>query len=408
MCLAITTILGIAANNEFIMSLTSVYNLLIISGGLLQIGVVLQDLVADTLCYEIVPKQIDGVNRSKQDIRDEIGLVQQITKIFEIAAAIIGVGISGYVAQHLAYENVAKLIFIVPLLSIVGVLICKDEPKVETQPKNLTLLFGGVGYLGFVACMATIKYDYSQEVVFIVAMFIVISLLYKMCKHLDSKQKKEVLGILLMFFAFRSIPTYSPGVDWWQIDELGFTPKFKANLDQINLFLGFIGVWFFARKALRTDLRKVLLILTLIHVILQLPMIAMSYGLHNFTMEHFGFGARTIAFFDASMEAPFQRLGFLLMTAALTYYAPKKDIASWFALSMGLMSLAFVYSARIIKKYLAKIYIIERGDYHNIKGLLISTASINLILPIVAIMIVSYFCFSNKELQGTNENQNSR
>jgi hypothetical protein len=399
MVIGISIIILLARNNIWLLSLTSAFNLLIISGCFMQVGIVLQDLVADTLCYEIVPKQINGMPRDAATIRTEIGAIQQISRIVEIGAAIIGVGISGYLAENLDYSQVAIGILLVPILSIVGALFVKENAQTEALSGNGKLLLGGLIYLVFIISMASIKFEYNQEIIFIVAMIIVIALLKITCEHLDKVQKKEVFGILLMFFAFRAVPTYSPGIDWWQIDELGFNPKFKANLDQINLILGFLGVWLFAKKALKTDLRLVLLVLTLIHVALQLPMVAMSFGLHHWTMEHFGFGAKSIALFDASVEGPFQRLGYLLLTAALTYYAPKKNIASWFALSMGLMSLAFVYMGRIIKKYLAKIYIIERGDYHNIKGLLVATTSLNLLLPLVAIIIVSLFFMKEKKLR---------
>ena len=189
--------------------------------------------------------------------------------------------------------------------------------------------------------------------------------------------------MLVLIFAYRASPTFGPGVDWWQIDELKFTPEFFALLQQIGMVLGFLGVWFFGKKIIAKNFAVVILVINTIHVLLQLPMIAMSFGFHEWTMKNFGFGAKVIALFDNTMEGPFQRLGFLILCSAATYFAPKKNLVSWFALVMSLMSLVLVSGSRIIKKYLSIIYPIERGNYENVSSLMIATTTINFLLPTI-------------------------
>jgi hypothetical protein len=113
----------------------------------------------------------------------------------------------------------------------------------------------------------------------------------------------------------------------------------------------------------------------------------MAYGLHEWTEKHFGFGAKTIAVLDTTVVGPFQKLGFLVLCTAITLYAPKKNIASWFALTMSLMGLALVSGGRIIKRILSEVFVVERGQYEQIGELMIATTLINFLLPTIAILL---------------------
>jgi hypothetical protein len=77
----------------------------------------------------------------------------------------------------------------------------------------------------------------------------------------------------------------------------------------------------------------------------------------------------------------------MLCTIA-TFYAPKHNIASWFALVMSLMSLAYVSGGRIITRILSEIYIVERGHYENIPELMIVTSAINFLMPTIVILLL--------------------
>jgi hypothetical protein len=88
---------------------------------------------------------------------------------------------------------------------------------------------------------------------------------------------------------------------------------------------------------------------------LQLPMIAMAYGFHEWTIQHFSFGARSITLVDNMAEGLFTKLGFLMLCKVATYYMPKKNIATWFALVTNLMSLAYVSGGRILTKIISNL-----------------------------------------------------
>ncbi len=373
---------AVAHQYEAIMKLASIYKLLIFSGFLVTLGVILQDLVADTLCNEVVDKR-----QSKEAIKKEIGNIQIIVQVVQILAAMIAVSISGIIASKFGYVAISYFIPIVTLISVIGSLLVKKEPIIALEKIDPKILFYGIIYLSVIIFFALLDFSYSQEVIFIAGMIIVSTALYKICSHLSRRQKKEIFCILLVIFTYRAVPTYGPGIGWWQIDVLKFTPEYYSILYQIATFLSFIGLWFFAKRIINRDVGMVLLILNSIHVTLQLPMIAMAYGFHEWTMEHFGFGARSITLIDNMAEGPFTKLGFLMLCTVATYYAPKKNIATWFALVMSLMSLAYVSGGRILTKIISNLYVIERGYYENVGTSMIVTTLITFLMPTIVILL---------------------
>ncbi len=372
----------VANGYEIITNLSSTYKLLVFSGFLVTLGVILQDLVADTLCNEVVDK-----HKSEESIRQEIGNIQILVRMTQIVAGMIAIGISGVIASKFGYATISYFIPIISLISISGSLIIRKEPIVRLEKMDMKICSYGLLYLSVIILFIFIDFDYSKEVIFTVGMIIVSTALYKICDHLSAKQKKEIFCILLVIFTCRAVPVYGPGISWWQIDVLEFTPEYYSILAQIGKVLSVIGLWFFSKKIINRDVGVVMLGLNSIHVILQLPMIAMAFGFHQWTMENFGFGAKAITIVDNIAEGPFLQLSFLMLCTVATYYAPKKNIATWFALVMSLMSLAYVSGGRIFTKYLSNLYPIERGNYENIGELMIVTSLINFLMPTIIILI---------------------
>ncbi len=62
----------------------------------------------------------------------------------------------------------------------------------------------------------------------------------------------------------------------------------------------------------------------------------MAYGFHEWTIEHFGFGARSVALVDNMAEEPFLKFSFFMLCT----------VATWFALLTSVMSLAYVSGGR--------------------------------------------------------------
>ena len=336
--------ISIANNYMAITSLATTYQLLIIAGFFVSCGMVLQDLIADTLCFEVV----DKVNRSAEDIKKEIGNVQLLVRIVSILSSMLALFISGIISSKYSYATISFALPVVALSSVIGSLIIKTEPKTIEEKPNKEIIFGGFIYVFFILLSALLDFKYSQESIFFVGMTVVSLSLYKICKPLELNKQKEILAILVVIFTIRAVPTYGPGIEWWQIDVLGFNQEFMATLGQIGTFLIFIGLLVFSKQLMNRNFGLMLLLLNTIHVVLQLPIIGMAFGLHEWTMQNFGFGAKTIALIDSTAEAPFGQLNFFMLCTIATYYAPKHNIATWFALVMSIMSLAYVQGGRIL------------------------------------------------------------
>lgn len=381
--------ISIANNITCITSLTTTYNLLLLGGFLGSCGFVLQDLVADTLCYEVIDKYDENLKPKQDDeIKNDIANLQMLIRVICIpVASILAAYLSEFISVRYDYKIISLILPITAIFSIIGSVLISEEPKVVKERINISILIFGMFYALIALIFALINFKYSQELVFLVGMLVVSIALYKICDPLTLEEKKEVFAILIVIFVTRSVPTYGPGVEWWQIDVLGFTPDFFAKLVQFSLVLSFLGLWIFGKKLVNYNIAIVLLVLNIIHVILQLPMIAMAFGLHEWTEQYLGFGARTIAFLDNTAEAPFTQLNFFLLCTIATYRAPKHNVANWFALVMSLMSLAYVFLARIIKRYLSEIFVIERGQYDNVADLMIATTLINFAVPTIVILV---------------------
>ncbi len=60
-------------------------------------------------------------------------------------------------------------------------------------------------------------------------------------KGLDPRKRRDILGIAIIIFIFRAMPTIGAGASWWQIDVLHFDEAFFGTLRQISSILAIIG-----------------------------------------------------------------------------------------------------------------------------------------------------------------------
>jgi hypothetical protein len=68
------------------------------------------------------------------------------------------------------------------------------------------------------------------------------------------------------------------------------------------------------------------------------------------------------------------------------YYAPPGHRATWFALMASLMNIALVAS-QLQTKYLNDVFVVGRGQYTELKPLLIWTVVLSFIIPVGAIAL---------------------
>jgi hypothetical protein len=167
---------------------------------------------------------------------------------------------------------------------------------------------------------------------------------------------------------------------------LKFDEAFYGTLRQMAAFIAIAAMWIFSKQLTEYSVTTVLFWLAVAGAILSLPNIGLFYGLHHWTEENFGFGARAIAIIDAATTSPFAQLSMIPLLTLIAFFAPAGHRATWFALMASLMNLALV-AGQLQTKYLNQTFVVGRGEYSELGALLIIAAALGLILPVGAIML---------------------
>jgi len=388
--IALSTILmiGLVGNKSWVhfASIEYVYILASVIG---VVGFVLQDVVADTMSTEVVDR-----TKSREIVERELAMVQVLGRLALSISGFIVAGLGGWLAQIFSYETIFEISLFVPILSIVGVSIVKLDVA-KSSPIDCKILCGGLLFAVFVIFMGYNDFKYSQEIVFIVS-FVVISYMIKdVINDLDEKTKRKIIIATIVIFVYRAMPGVGPGVTWWEIDVLHFDKAFFGTLAQIGAGLAILGMWFLSDWITKKPISWTLIMLTIVGTILSLPIVGMYFGLHHWTEQIFGFGAKTIALIDTAAESPFAGLSMIPLLTLIAIYAPEGKRATWFALMASMMNLALT-AGGLFTKYLNKIFVVSRNvvqngvvvshaDYSQLGKLLILVTSINFIVPIFVI-----------------------
>ncbi|RYE13765.1 MAG: hypothetical protein EOP34_08095 [Rickettsiales bacterium] len=210
--LSIGIIINIFIANNYYVKNMSIYSLLIISGALIQLGLAIQDLVADTLCYDAVDKYDNNGNQLSDDvIKDEIAKIQIIVKVTDIIAAMLAAIISGFIASRYSYANISYFSLVIVIISILGIIIYPKEPYIKLEKFNPQIIYGGILYLLFILFIALLRIDNSDIFILTVGTLIISYLLHKLCEPLEKNYRIEIFKMLLIIFAFRATPSYGRG-----------------------------------------------------------------------------------------------------------------------------------------------------------------------------------------------------
>jgi hypothetical protein len=353
---------------------------------LIVLGTVIQDVVADAMSTEVVSRvDATGNARPDEDVRAELGMVQVLGRL-ALGIGILSVaGMSGWLAQFFARETVFLLGLTIPAISIVGVMLIRVETK-ERRPLDWRIVGGGSAFGFAVLAVAFAGPPFAQEAIFILSMLVICTMLYLVTREIDPATRRAILATSIVIFAFRATPSVGDGYFWWTLDVLKFDEAFYGLLRQTAAIIAIGAMWIFSKQLTEYSVTKVLLWLAIAGAILSLPNISLFYGLHHWTEEMFGFGARTIAVIDAAATSPFAQLSMIPLLSLIAFYAPAGQRATWFALMASLMNMALV-AGQLQTKYLNEIFVVQRGDYSELGMLLITAACLGVIIPIAAIAV---------------------
>jgi len=351
---------------------------------LLVLGTVLQDVVADAMTTEVVPRtEPDGTPRGDDAVRADLGMVQLLGRMSLSLGVLSVAGLSGWIAQFLPRETVFLIGLVIPGITLFAAVVVREAAH-EPQKPDWRILGGGLLFGAAVVAVALGGLPYAQEIVFVLSMAVIVRMLALVTRDLDRDSRRAILFTSMIIFAFRATPSAGDGAFWWTIDVLGFDESFLGTLRQTAAIISIVGLWLLRHQLTRHSVSAVLFWLTLAGGLLSLPTISLYFGLHHWTEAQFGFGARTIALIDSAAAGPFAQLSMVPLLTLVAYHAPPGKHATWFALMASLMNLALV-AGQLQTKYLNMFFTVGRGDYAELGSLLITVTLLGLVIPLAAL-----------------------
>jgi hypothetical protein len=408
----------------------------VISTILAPVGYVIQDVVADAMTVEAVPKiNAEGqpLNESEQRLMHStmqtLGRVAIITGTLLVALVNVfmftGVETMAEGEKVAIYERLYLMALVIPAISCTGVIFAlflqrklqrslqtlgytRTEiltmTRVQTEPTrpNWLILGGGIAFALASISVGIADFRYGQEIIFVISLAIVLFLMRRLTDEMEPGARSVLVGTALLIFFFRATPTPGPGSSWWMIDELGFDQSFMARLSLIGSVLSLAGLFLFRRYMAEKSIAQIVGLLTIIATVLSLPTIGMYYGLHHWTASLTGgiVDARFIAIIDTALESPLGHIAMVPMLAWIAHSAPSHLKATFFAIMASFTNLSLAF-AQLATKYLNEIYHVTRAvkdpmsgqitvaaDYSQLGHLLIAVTIIGWVLPFGAIAVV--------------------
>ena len=407
------------------------------------IGYVLQDVVADAMTVEAVPRfEPDGTpidqarRKSMHTTMQTLGRVAIIGGVFIVSIPQLWLlhGASALSESQTAalYLVVYKLALIIPAISVFGVFfaswlrrrairglqaqghstsqcISMVDNHGEPPPVNWWILGGGLAFTVVSLSIGLLRVPGAEEIVFAVSMTIVTFLMWRLTRELEPDARNVLVGTAIIIFVFRAMPGPGAGQTWWMIDSLGFDPFFLAVLGVIGSALTLFGLFLFRRFMAERSIAYVIGFLTVTGTFLSAPIIGMFYGLHEWTASLTGgvVDARFIVLVDTALDSPLGQIAMVPMLAWIANSAPDRLKATFFAVMASFTNLA-LSASQLGTKYLNQAYVVTRevkdrasgdikvpSDYGDLGMLMIFVTVIGLVVPFLAIAIVRLTRFRN-------------
>jgi hypothetical protein len=396
------------------------------------VGYVLQDVVADAMTVEAVPR-VDAQGNPVDPARRKLmnTTMQTLGRVAIIGGGVLVAVVNLYLfsgvqalseAEKVAiYRRIYLLALCIPAISVAGVLSAmwlrrRDARQLRAQGRsnaeidillsgrleatrpNWWILGGSLAFVAFTLGMGFSRLPYNQEIIFAGSFGIISFLLLRLFRELEPDVRATMLGTVIVIFVFRAIPGPGEGITWWFIDELKFDQHFISILSLIGSVLTLAGMFIFRRFMADHSIAYVVGALTLLGGLLSLPYVGMYFGLHQWTAAMTGgvVDARFIALVNTALESPLGQIAMIPMLAWIANSAPAHLKATYFAVMASFTNLALSASA-LGTKYLNQIYIVSRevrdksgavtipADYSQLGELLVVQLTIAVAIPFAAI-----------------------
>ncbi|MGA8880834.1 MAG: hypothetical protein WB476_08175 [Azonexus sp.] len=427
--------LGLVAEPRYMSGMMSLEAWFVLSAMLSPVGYVLQDVVADAMTVEAVPR----VNDQGEMLPPEARRLMNTTLQTLGRVAIIGGGVLVSLVNVLMFQGVESLpnaeriaiyaqvygmALAIPAISVAGVLLASLikrretaqlrargfdetslramlEPPLDAVKPDWWILGGSLVFVAISVSVGVSQLEFGQEIIFLGSFAVITFLMTKLLRELDEDSRRTLLGTAIVIFIFRAMPGPGAGSTWWMIDVLGFDQSFLARLSLIASVLTLFGLFGFRRFMGERSIAYIVGFLTLTGTLLSLPTLGMYHGLHEWTAAHTGgiVDARFIALIDTALESPLGQIAMVPMLAWIANSAPANLKATYFAVMASFTNLA-LSASQLGTKYLNQLFEVTReirdpvtqatkmaADYSQLGALFMITIALGLIVPFAAIWV---------------------
>jgi hypothetical protein len=399
------------------------------------VGYVVQDVVADAMTVEAVPRADEAGRPVDPALRKRMNTtVQTLGRVAILSGGVLvslvnvymfaGVEALPQAEKAAIYVRIYAMALVIPAVSVLGVLLAGalrrrerrrlraagldaaavagrlDGPRGSVRP-NWWILGGSLVFAAISLSVGLSELRFGQEIVFLGSLGVVLFLMSRLLRELEPEARSTLLGTAVLIFVFRALPGPGAGSTWWMIDVLGFDQSFLARLSLIATSLTLLGLFAFRRFMAERSIAYVVGALTLAGFALGLPIVGMYYGLHEWTAARTGgfVDARFIALVDTALESPLGQIAMVPMLAWIANSAPAHLKATYFAVMASFTNLA-LSAAQLGTKYLNHVFLVTRqvtdpvsgavttpADYGELGLLLVTVSAIGLALPFAAIAL---------------------
>jgi hypothetical protein len=441
--LSLLIMIGLLGDLDAMRAVATVEAWYVTASLLAPVGYVLQDVVADAMTVEAVPRVDEHGQPLSLETRKSMHVTMQtLGRVAIITGGILvsvvnvfvlrGVGELPEAEKAAAYLYVYELALIIPLVSVCGVLfaawlrrrdlarlMAQGHSRAESEamlgadiappPVNWWILGGGLAFTAASLSVGLSRVPGGEEIIFAISMSIVLFLMWRLTGELEPEARNVLVGTAVLIFVFRAIPGPGAGSTWWMIDSLGFDQEFLAALSLIGAVLTLFGMFVFRRFMAERSIAYIVGFLTVVGTLLSLPTIGMYFGLHEWTAALTGgvVDARFIAVIDTALESPLGQIAMIPMLAWIANSAPDRLKATFFAVMASFTNLA-LSASQLATKYMNQIFVVTRevkdpetgqivvpADYSELGLLLILVTVIGFVLPLLAILILKGTRFRN-------------
>lgn len=417
---SLAIMLGLLTNRQAMASWQPVQGWYVLSSLLAPLGYVLQDVVADAMTVEAVPRvHCNGESVNTQQAKLMHTTMQTLARGTLIAGSVLvsalnlalfSGGSEGAESSRIGiYQQVYQIALFIPLLSVLGVVLARVLRR-RLQPTGSPLAridrriaLGGLGFAVVAVWVGLSRIPHAELLVFLTSFVILAALMRKLLFNLGQKDRETLIATVLLLFVFRATPDPGPAPTWWIIDHLGGDGTFFAMLSLLGGLMAIAGLYLFRRFMAQRSVAFMVIFLTLAWAVLSLPVAGMyCCGLHEWATSHTQgvIGGRAIVVIDTSLMSLLSEIAMVPMLAWIARTAPDSLKATYFAVMVSFANLGLLLS-QVGSQYLNHIFVVTRevrnaetaaivtyADYSELGALYLTTIVLALVLPLLMALML--------------------